>query len=37
MEKGTTNGTNTDFDGKFTLNVKEGAILVISFAGFDTQ
>ncbi|WP_236545446.1 TonB-dependent receptor [Tenacibaculum maritimum] len=37
IEKGTTNGTNTDFDGKFTLSVKEGAILVISFAGFDTQ
>ncbi|CAA0195669.1 TonB-dependent outer membrane receptor [Tenacibaculum maritimum] len=37
VEKGTTNGTNTDFDGKFSLTVKDDATLVISFAGFDTQ
>lgn len=37
IEKGTTNGTNTDFNGEFSLTVKEDAILVISFAGFDTQ
>lgn len=37
LEKGTQNGTNSDFDGKFSLTVKEGAILVISFSGFETQ
>jgi outer membrane receptor protein involved in Fe transport len=34
MEKGTTIGTVTDFDGKFSLDVKEGSgTLVISFVG----
>lgn len=28
LEKGTTNGTITDFDGNFQLQVKKGAILV---------
>ena len=37
VEKGTTNGTVTDFDGNFTLNVKPGATIVISFIGFETQ
>ncbi|CAL2108357.1 iron complex outermembrane recepter protein [Tenacibaculum sp. 190524A02b] len=37
LEKGTKNGTNTDFDGKFTLTVQEGATLVVSFSGFETQ
>ncbi len=31
------NGTLTDIDGNFTLKVEKGAILVISFMGFDTQ
>ncbi len=36
--KGTTNGTTTDFDGKFTLNeVSSKAVLQISFVGFTTQ
>ena len=36
--KGTTNGTITDFDGKFTLsNVPNDASLEISFVGFKTQ
>ncbi|RPD96717.1 TonB-dependent receptor [Aureibaculum marinum] len=35
LEKGTTNGTTTDFDGKFSLKVKEGSgTIVISFIGF---
>ena len=35
MEKGTINGTETDFDGNFSLTVSnENAILVISFIGF---
>lgn len=34
VEKGTTNGTITDFDGKFTLEVSEKATLQISYIGF---
>lgn len=34
MEKGTTNGTITDFDGNFTLNVSSKATLVISYIGY---
>ena len=34
---GTTNGTITDFDGNFSLNVKPGAELRISFVGYETQ
>lgn len=37
LEKGTTNGTITDIDGKFSLNVKSGATLVVSYVGFKTQ
>ena len=37
VEKGSSNGTVTDFDGKFSLNVKEGATIVVSFIGFETQ
>ena len=37
VEKGTSNGTVTDFDGNFTLNVKPGATLVISYIGYTTQ
>ncbi len=37
LEKGTTNGTITDFDGKFSLMVKSNATLVISYIGYQTQ
>jgi len=37
IEKGTSNGATSDFDGKFSLMVQHNAILVISFSGFDTQ
>ena len=37
MEKGTNNGTVTDFDGNFTLHVKPGATLVISYVGYESQ
>ena len=37
MEKGTNNGTVTDFDGNFSLNVKSGATLVISYVGYESQ
>ena len=35
MEKGTSNGTVTDFDGNFTLKVEEGKTLVITYIGYD--
>ena len=37
IEKGTTNGTTTDLDGKFYLTVKDGAVLVISYTGYETK
>ena len=37
MEKGTTNGTVTDFDGNFSLSVQPGATLVISYVGYESQ
>lgn len=36
IEKGTTNGSITNLDGKFTLSVKAGAVLKISFVGYQT-
>lgn len=35
--KGTQTGTQTDFDGNFTINAKSEDFLVISFLGFKTQ
>ena len=35
-EKGTTNSTVTNIDGNFTLNVKSGATLVVSYIGMKT-
>lgn len=37
MVKGTTNGTITDMDGKFTLEVDNNATLVVSYIGFANQ
>ena len=39
IEKGTTNGTATDIDGFFQLNVNDAkkAVLVISYVGYATQ
>ena len=37
LEVGTTNGTITDFDGNFSLTVKPGAKLQISYMGYKTQ
>lgn len=38
LEKGTSNGTTTDFDGNFTIQVSdESAILTISFLGYATK
>ena len=36
-EEGTSNGTITDFDGKFELTVAEDARLVFSYTGFQSQ
>jgi TonB-dependent starch-binding outer membrane protein SusC len=36
-EKGTTNGTITDLEGNFSVNVKPGAYLQISYIGFISQ
>lgn len=38
VEKGTTNGVQSDLDGKFSLKVKnEKAVLVVTFVGFKTK
>ena len=37
VEKGSSNGVITDFDGNFTINVKPGATIVISYVGYETQ
>ncbi|HCW07037.1 MAG TPA: hypothetical protein DGG95_06700 [Cytophagales bacterium] len=36
-EKGTSNGTVTDADGKYSITVGSGATLVFSFIGYGTQ
>ena len=37
LEKGTMNGTETDFDGKFSLNTTSNSgVLVVSFIGYKT-
>lgn len=35
--KGTTSGTVTDFDGKYSLQANDGDILVVSYTGYATQ
>jgi len=37
LEKGTTNGTVSDFDGNFTLSTPANAVLSISYIGYLTQ
>ncbi|MGB0976585.1 MAG: SusC/RagA family TonB-linked outer membrane protein [Prolixibacteraceae bacterium] len=37
LEKGTTNGAITNFDGEFKVKVKKDAVLVFSFIGFKTH
>ncbi|UAB86404.1 SusC/RagA family TonB-linked outer membrane protein [Zunongwangia sp. SCSIO 43204] len=34
LEKGTSNGTSTDFDGNYTITVSDGATLVLSMVGY---
>ena len=37
IEKGTSNGTTTDFDGKYSITVPSNATIEISYIGFETQ
>ena len=37
IEKGSTNGVISDFDGKYTIETKSDGILVFSFVGFKTK
>lgn len=37
VEKGTSNGVITDFNGGFTLNVAQGKVLVFSYVGYKPQ
>ena len=37
VEKGTTNGTITDADGRFTLDIADRAVLIVSYIGYNTQ
>ncbi|MEJ1223478.1 TonB-dependent receptor [Sediminicola sp. 1XM1-17] len=37
VKKGTTTGTTTDFDGKFSINAEVGDILVFSYIGFQKK
>ncbi|MCK4678959.1 MAG: TonB-dependent receptor [Bacteroidales bacterium] len=37
LEKGTNNGTITNAEGNYSISVEQGAVLVISFVGMETQ
>lgn len=37
LVKGTTNGTSTDFDGKYSIRANQGETLVFSYVGYVTQ
>ena len=37
LVEGTSNGTTTDIDGKFSINASKGQNLLISFIGYETQ
>ena len=37
VEKGTSNGVTSDFDGNYSIDVSEGSILVFSFVGYTSQ
>lgn len=36
IEQGTSNGTTTDFDGNFSIEVGENAVLEVSYVGYST-
>ena len=37
IEKGTTNGTTTDFDGNYSITVASDAVLIFTYIGYQTQ
>jgi len=37
LEKGTTNGVVTDFDGKYAISVPNNATLIFSYVGYNSQ
>ena len=37
MQKGTGNGTTTDFDGNFTLRAPKGSVIVVSYIGYKSK
>ena len=37
FQKGTGNGTVTDFDGNFTLKAPKGSVIVVSYIGYKTK
>ena len=38
VEKGTTNGTQTDFDGNYTLDISSSnSIIIISYIGYESK
>ena len=37
IEKGTTNGTVTDFDGNFSIQVNKNSVLTVIFIGYVSQ
>lgn len=37
VEKGTTNGTTTDIDGNYSLNVSPSSVIQVSYIGYITQ
>ncbi len=37
LEKGTKNGTTSDFDGNYSLTVADGATLVVSYTGYESK
>lgn len=36
LEEGTTNGTITDLDGSYSINVTDNSVLVVSYIGYET-
>jgi TonB-linked SusC/RagA family outer membrane protein len=37
LVKGTSNGTSSDFDGKYSIKANQGAALVVSFVGYTSK
>jgi iron complex outermembrane receptor protein len=37
LEKGTSNGTSSDFDGNFTMTAQSDGVLVFSYVGYNTK